>query len=134
MNFLLAKSDFNIAAAKMLIQQNYFAPSVHCSYYSCLQLMTYYLYNKLGKNEKTMEAEQRVSTEGKHEYLINLFTREIRPKSWESSRTFNNDIIQLKKLRVDSDYKDIQITITQGNDSFSIAKKIITLLKHNFAA
>ncbi|MDY0280344.1 MAG: hypothetical protein RBR35_07270 [Salinivirgaceae bacterium] len=39
MSYLRQKSEFNLDAAKLLQSNSLFAPSVHCSYYSCLQLL-----------------------------------------------------------------------------------------------
>ena len=41
MSKLRQESDFNIDAASALLKQNLFAPSVHCSYYSCFQFLKY---------------------------------------------------------------------------------------------
>ena len=46
------KSEINSDAAKLLHDKNYYAPSIHCSYYSCLQLMIYSLNSHFNFTEK----------------------------------------------------------------------------------
>ena len=50
MTKLKQKSEFNFDAAKVLIDTNLYAPSVHCSYYSCFQLMKFALKDFCGIN------------------------------------------------------------------------------------
>lgn len=130
MSYLTNKSDINRAAADLL-QANYFYPSVvHCSYYSCIQLMKHIFLFTLNKSEADLEHEGKIMAAGSHEVLINNITTLLKTnnKDW---RTFNTNIIQLKRLRVSADYQDAEIDSKKGNDSISLSDVVLKLLKSN---
>jgi hypothetical protein len=130
MSYLTNKSDINRAAADLL-QTNYYYPSViHCSYYSCIQLMKHIFLFTLNKSEVDLESEERATTTGSHEVLINNITTHLKTnkKDW---RTFNTNINQLKRLRVIADYQDIEIDSRKGNDSIFLSDTVLKLLKSN---
>jgi hypothetical protein len=131
MSYLLNKSGFNLDSAEILIKETYFAPSVHCSYYSCVQKMLYIIYSQLGQTEQSLKNESDRSELGSHEFMISTITKAIRSKSG-NMRVFNNEINQLKKLRRDSDYREIQISFDQGSQALKKAKEIQSILKESF--
>ena len=61
------------------------------------------------------------TSEGSHELLINQIRSFIKANS-QDDRTFNRDILQLKRLRVRADYEDLMI-------DYEISEKSITLSK-----
>jgi hypothetical protein len=130
MSHLTNKSDINRAAADLL-QTNYYYPSViHCSYYSCIQLMKHIFLFILNKSEVDLESEGRTTGTGSHEVLINSINTHLKTnnKDW---KTFNTNINQLKRLRVAADYQDIEIDSGKGNDSILLSDIVLKFLKSN---
>ena len=136
MSYLKEKSNFNIDAAELLQNKSLFAPSVHCSYYSCLQLMKVAInefleisFEELDLEIKTAKEENKGNT---HEYIIKKIGDNIRYNSKAEFRIFHRNIKDLKNFRVRSDYEDFQITTTESFKAFNIAKEIRTQLKETF--
>ncbi|MFA5327734.1 MAG: HEPN domain-containing protein [Prolixibacteraceae bacterium] len=137
MSYLKAKSEHNLLAAEILIRNNLHAPSVHCSYYSCFQLSKYALKQffgidyKLQEEELTRLKQTKIGKIGTHEYVINKLGNEIRNCSKEAYLTFTNNIKELKKFRIESDYGNIAVNDEQSSKSLRLSTELIQLLKIN---
>ena len=71
MSFLKNKSEINFEAAKLLHQNYLFPAVVHCSYYSCIQLMKHIYLFKIKKTEDNLRQEIRKSRDkSSHNTLI----------------------------------------------------------------
>jgi hypothetical protein len=124
------KSEINKAAAELLQDKSYYPSVVHCAYYSCIQLMKHILLFTLNKTEAEIANEVRNSGEGSHEIMINNINGHLRSnnKDW---KTFNSSINQLKRLRVNADYENIQIDSTKGSNSILLSNTVLKHLKAN---
>jgi hypothetical protein len=60
-----------MASAELLIEESYYAPSVHCSYYSVFQLMKYRFVSKSGISFE--EYNTQSPSIGSHVYLLDSF-------------------------------------------------------------
>lgn len=137
MSQLKAKSELNRAAADILQDKSYYPSVVHCAYYSCIQRIKYILLSKYNLTEADLLQERTALSSttskplGLHEYLINKITKELlkNKKDWKS---FNTDILQLKKLRVNSDYEDVQIDFSKGKTSIDLSDSVLKGLIKNF--
>lgn len=130
MTYLKEKSDNNVKSAQSLINQSLYSSSVHCSYYSCVQLMLHILRSDLSKTEAQIEREQR--GQSFHNWLINLIKLEFDGRDPSQSRTFYSTIGQLKALRVKADYKNIEILPNEANRALTNANTMLMSLKNNF--
>lgn len=129
------KSDFNIDAAYKLIKQALYAPSVHCAYYSCFQLLKYTIKEFFGTDYDTQSEEIRDSNpkQSTHTYVINYIGRELaKLTDLKTSRGFKRKINDLKQFRVESDYHNIEIDITQGTKALTKANEIREYIVSNF--
>lgn len=124
------KSELNLAAAELLHEQTYYPPVAHCSYYSCHQLMLHVWYYVLKRTEKELLATKTMN-EGSHEILINQIAKLVHNKNFDF-RSFNNNIGILKKLRVDSDYRDIEVNYSISSRSINICKDTLAIIKKCF--
>ena len=132
MTYIKSKSEFNLAAAKVLIEEHeYYAPSVHCSYYGCFQFIRYKL-NSLGYTydiiDKEIASNERLHS---HKYPIKLIVDKLREKTTSDiyySRTVNDKIKLLKTFREESDYHNKNITCPQSKDALSLSNEIIQLI------
>ena len=133
MSHFLQKSDDNLQAAQKLIHEHFLhAPSVHCSYYSCLQLMTHILYNVLNVPPNDIRQDSKSARTGSHEIIINRLVRDLHIISPQASVSFNRQIGLLKNKRVTSDYEDRIIEPTFSQGALKEANEIIRLLKQSY--
>lgn len=131
MSILENKSIENHAAGLILISQNLFSSSVHCSYYSCIQLMKYLLLLNEGKTEEELYLMQQTAKQNLHEFLINYFIQQLRENNvYTVYRNSIGKLTQLKALRNDSDYKEIIIDETKARLASDLSFKILKDLKY----
>ena len=126
MNELKYKSSFNSASADLLIEKTYYASSIHCSYYSSLQLAKHILLNTYQIKESTFNSYP----EGSHEFIKNEISKKISSelKDRQESANFNTLFSLLKKIRKEADYSEIQIDISKANNSVKLSKDLNRIL------
>ena len=130
---LSEKSKLNEAAAELLISESLYAPAVHCSYYSCFQLMKYTLKSALQISYKSQEREGKETKVGTHLYTINRISRKLRELvTYRESEDFRKKVSDLKERRIESDYRDIEIDIEKGEIALRKAKEIKRYLIQTF--
>ncbi|MCK9452685.1 MAG: hypothetical protein M0Q90_13410 [Bacteroidales bacterium] len=130
------KSEKNIKGAELLIKNSLCSSSVHCSYYSNVQLMLHILFADFGKTEKEIESEAKqgsVDEQGYHNWLKNTITRELTKRDFMIVRDFNNFFGQLKALRIKGDYKNSLISESKAIDAVSFSRNINEILQEKFS-
>lgn len=132
MSILSDKSDVSDKASTKLYSQSYFCSSVHCSYYSCVQLMLHILRSHLNKTDREVDREYKNAKTGLHAWLIGVIFREIIKKNFNDARDFKNTIGVLKQKRVDADYKNIKIEQSDAKMSCDYSVEILKILNNNF--
>jgi uncharacterized protein (UPF0332 family) len=133
MSKLREKSEFNIEAAILLVDNNLYAPSVHCSYYSCVQLMKYIIKDFFEIDYSEMASQISQSKSGTHVFLINYLSDSLYDNvSAEKSRSFRRSIKDLKQFREEADYEDVEVLFDKSEKSLNMAKEIIRELKEIF--
>jgi hypothetical protein len=138
MSPLQLKSDFNLQAAEKLIKEHLHAPSVHCSYYSCVQLMLHVIYYKLKADQIEFALEARKQKKGTHGHAIFCLVSELAhkvksdPQAREDYKKFQKDIIELKSLREKADYQDIVIDDKDSGPAKSLATSTRNILNRRF--
>lgn len=127
MSELLKKSEENQQAALYLFsKQGWYASSVHCAYYSCIQLMIHALLTVGGKSEK--EIEDKTQSGGSHIYYITETRRLIEQKNYSAVKRFNT-IKDLASYRIKSDYKNVEITYDISNHATFISQTVVSTIK-----
>lgn len=122
MSQLRQKSEFNIDAAKLLIKQANYAPSVHCSYYSCFQLMKYTIKEFFGIDYDVQASNISSTGQHSHQYVINYISTKLEDLAGvKESRAFKRTIKDLKQFRLESDYEDIEVTHDYGQNALDKA-------------
>lgn len=124
MSYLRQKSEFNITAAQFLIEKNLYAPSIHCSYYSCLQLLKVVVKEFIGINYDDQESEILSGNSSSHRYVIDKVLDEIKIKNRFEYLDMRRNITDLKLFRERSDYCDIEIDISKSQNAFKRATEI----------
>lgn len=123
MSFLNNKSEFNLVGAQLLIDNNLYAPSVHCSYYSVFQKLKYKYVLKKDISYDDLAQMIILDTRNTHRYVIEEFCNFIQDRL--KKRDLKNKINDLKAFRVESDYEDLEINIDKSNLALSKSKEII---------
>lgn len=138
MSALKNKSEFNLEAANALHEKSLYAPSVHCAYYSVLQLMKFAVFSTMGINYEDQTKEinalkkDKASSKGTHEYLIMKVEDVIRGVNRIEYTEFTRNVKQLKIFRVNSDYDDVEITYDQSSKAIYLANNLRKQLKKTF--
>lgn len=136
MSKLKEKSGFNIAAAELLKDESLYAPSIHCSYYSCFQLAKYTLKNIRSLSYEDISNTIKSSREkrSEHRYILECIVEELHNKKLNRKdiKEFKSDYDDLKHFRTKSDYHNIEIGIEESDKAITLSKKIITKLKNTF--
>ena len=131
MSKLLQKSGFNFDSAQLLVNNHYYAPSIHCYYYSCHQKLLHIFYNVLNKTEADLTSLKRSTNLGSHEVVISEVYKSFGTNRFER-RDFINHIGQLKKLRIDSDYKELEILSNTSTEAEKLVREINKIIKKVF--
>jgi len=132
MTVIRHKSSEYFNAGELLIRNSMLASSVHCFYYSCVQLMIHILISVFHMTEESIEAEFIRARRGFHNWLINKIYADYERKNFRNARNFLRKIHNLKHVRIQADYKLIEIDASTSNDVKSISECIINMLKGDY--
>lgn len=122
-------------AASILIDNNCYAPSVHCSYYSVFQLIKH----KFVRLKEISYAELSNNTisdkRNTHKYLIDEFCLHLQSDSAKKMsifdvRTLKREIEDLKQFRTESDYDNIEVNYETSNKALSLSNSILKRIKN----
>lgn len=128
MSSLRNKSEINSNAAEHLLKESIYTPVAHCAYYSCYQFMLHIWLYKMNKTENELEIITKNTKQGSHEVLINQIAIYLKSKN-QNSRSFNTDIVSLKKLRHKADYHNIDIGSEISTNAINLSKSSLAILK-----
>lgn len=129
---LKQKSEFNADAAELLIRNNNYAPSVHCSYYSVFQLMKVTMKEFIGVDYDTIDMNVASIKSGEHQYIRNGILNVIRKSDYSEYSRMSRNLKDLYQFRVDSDYKNIEVNSEKATKAKSLSRDIISYIKKNF--
>ena len=141
MSELLNKSQKSCDAAEALITQHgFFAASVHCSYYSCIQLITYAFYYVLPpltgvtKQQFVHNSSYNRGGLGSHEYLHSEMKKAITARATlQDAVAFDSTIKALKRTRTDADYKEHVINDIISREAQKKSIAVNTIIKSIFS-
>ncbi|WP_337043659.1 hypothetical protein [Emticicia sp. 17c] len=134
-SFLKTKSDQNIQIAHSILSTNNgcYASSIHCSYYSCVQLMLHILRSHFGQTDSEVSAESESAKGGLHLWLIKKIAAEYEVSTNKyDARELKQKLHQLKKTRGTSDYENVEITQSTAQRALQQANNINSSLKRIF--
>ncbi len=140
---LFQKSELNLQAAALLTRNRFYASCVHCSYYAVFQLISYFVGKKYANEKEEYHAQKqwiheqhKLRQEGKRK------TQEIGSHMWYISEIIQllqqhqtdptpiyQDILKLKKVRIDADYRNKHITKNMAEAAYQKAESLICTLK-----
>ncbi len=128
MKILLDKSINSLNASILLKQEEHYASSVHCSYYSCVQLIRHILFNKLELDEKSFDNGKNTNQNGSHNHLLSVLSEYLH-KSNIDVISLKSDFRIIKELRKNADYKQIIVFQNDCNNAYNLALRINNSLK-----
>lgn len=131
MSFLKEKVEFNKSAAELLYDNNFYAPSVHCAYYSCFQLLKYLIKEKLFIDYFQQEIEISEDRTRSHAYVHKKILDEIQLKEKDTNkfREIRTKLKDLQELRIKSDYRNIQIDELLGRRAIEYSNDLKNYFK-----
>lgn len=133
MELLKNKSDFNLEAADLLIKSGLYAPSVHCSYFSCFQLAKVIACTVVFKKETDHGSQMSQMGGRSHQYFWDAIKKSIYSKAGPvEERYISRKYKALKAFREESDYGNIQIDSAKGTQALDVAREIHTMLQKTF--
>jgi hypothetical protein len=127
MSILLEKSKNSLEASSLLQTEELYSSSVHCAYYSCIQLMKHILLNINNLNLEDFNSGSM--GKGSHEFIINQIVSGNQKTTYKE---FRKTIYELKKLRIDADYEEIKISEKDSQNAHQFAEKIHLILKQTY--
>ena len=127
------KAVDNQKSARFLIDTGLFSSSVHCSYYSNVQLIMHIFLVSFGWTKREIERNRRHGSfdeKGFHNWIEKEIRNSLYKK--EVSNKYKQYILralpQLKSLRVKADYDDILINEKKSSDALNMSKQLTDLL------
>lgn len=128
MSFIREKAEFNQSAADLLYKNSFYAPSVHCAYYSCFQLLKYIIKAKFKIEYSKQETEiiQSKPPIKSHTYVTKKILDKIQQieKDPLEYRNISTKLKDLQVLRVSSDYKNVQIDEPKSKQAIDYSSEL----------
>lgn len=126
MDILKKKSDDSADAANLLFSRSLYSPSVHCSYFSSLQLAKHLLLNKYHMNAVLFDRKDKDS----HKFIIDNILNKIKSELQDNKMysEFNSKMTSLKRFRIESDYKQIVSNSSVAFKSMSYSTELNRIL------
>lgn len=133
---LKEKSDTNLKAALVLTADSTVClSSVHCSYYSCFQLVIYYLETilKIDQEERKIRYERyrkglkgtgATKTLGTHEYWIQQFVKDYQNRKSSEVVEIHRTLTLLKQARSKADYSKADFNKKQTDEIYDLARNL----------
>jgi len=124
--YLKEKVEFNKYAAQLLYDNNYYAPSVHCAYYSCFQFLKYLIKEKLNISYQQQSSEisnQRLHT---HVYVKDKILTQVSNIEPDTNkfRDIRTKLIDLQLLRIKSDYENVLIDENSSRKALQYSEEL----------
>lgn len=146
MSELLKKSADNFKSANILITKfEQYAPSVHCSYYSSLQIVLFLINNNLKEEwnefktlhqkeiDKQQISDKKYKASAIHNLYISFLNNTLIRTDYALAREFSECINILKDNRIMADYQEAAIFKGKANDSYGLAKNLNEKLKKQYS-
>lgn len=128
-----AKQNQMFSIAKSLHESSDYICVPHSAYYACMQLILYIWYYKLGKDESELHQlsskEQQKSHNVLSNYAINYIMKFPKSDAKVDGSNIRNKMLQLKKMRNNYDYKEIDVTHDDSKRATDYADDIIKTIK-----
>lgn len=133
---LLIKSEQNLKAATLLINNGLYAPSVHSSYYSCFQKLKHVIasayncdYDDIDKELREFNRNRNKGHVASHEFLIDFKLSKFIQRENLDHRLINN-LNELKRYRKQSDYENVSIREKESRSVLLLTNEVLNKLNN----
>jgi len=127
------KSSQNIIAAQVLIEEALFTPSIHCSYYSCLQLCKHVLKYIIKISDQQIKDELGKPNLKSHELIREGILDNLKGKLNDKEyMNFNSTFNSLKRSREMADYTETDIRRELAMESVEKSKSLTAIIKRQY--
>lgn len=128
------KSDYSFDSANKLIDVGLFNPSVHSSYYACVQYVFHIMSEYFGEEIEDIEGGSKTfaSGLGTHVWLKKYIYNSMKSSNKPAAVDFRNSMGDLSGLRVQADYYYNIIEEREANNCHDMAIEIVALLKKHY--
>ncbi len=117
------KSDNNLRAADLLINNELANESVHCSYYTVLQCCKYFLMERKNIDEQQLNAILKGASS--HSTLKIEVRRELQANNAKLANDFRSKFEEIQEAREIADYENTYISDCEAKNYLGTAKHII---------
>ena len=128
-----AKQNQMFSTAKSLLDNSDYICVAHAAYYACMQLVMFIWYYKLGKTEPELNQLSSQNKQKSHNVLnnfaVNFIMQSNRASSRIDSATVRDKMGQLKSLRNNYDYKELDVSYDDSKKATDYADDIIKTIK-----
>lgn len=128
-----AKQNQMFSTAKSLLDNSDYICVPHAAYYACMQLVMFIWYYKLGKTEPELNQLSSQNKQKSHNVLnnfaVNFIMQSNRASSKIDSATIRDKMGQLKSLRNNYDYKELDVSYDDSKKATDYADDIIKTIK-----
>lgn len=127
------KSKINFSAAATLQKQHsLYDPSIHCSYYACVQEMLHVIFTKLGKTQEEFNNERYAEGKGTHVWASKLIGTALQKKEWKEFKYFQKHFFELKDLREKADYSEKKGSRDDSEEAYRLSGTLMNQLVSQF--
>lgn len=138
---LKEKSEISINSACVLTSsEDTCLTSVHCAYYSCYQLILYYLDKTFSysacKRKEEYDNYLRAANKthlGSHEFWIKKFVGCLASKSFSNSIAIDKNLRLLRQNRLEADYQEVEFSKKDTDKLYDTACQTIGLINKSLA-
>lgn len=120
--YILGKARQNLEASSLLIENQLYAPSIHCSYYAGFQISKRKLLENGVTYEEQAKYAQQVKTDS-HNCIINTTEMYV-----SNPIVYRHNMYKLKRLRKKSDYLNLDISESEAVEARAAALNILNVL------
>lgn len=120
------KSTQTFDAGQTLVSDGFYTQSIHCFYYSVLQMMKYKLAKCAFIPYDKQDEKKSLYNKSTHDWLLS----EIAPRLKGRNRVvFSEDFRLLRKFRVDADYYQRVFNQEESADCSLMAQRLLAKLR-----
>lgn len=132
---MITKSRNSLSTAKFLKDEDvcFYSTSVHCCYYSCIQIIIHIL-EQHGITESIVKINSKASSKGPHEYMINEINKYLYLCNTPSVELLKciSSIKELKKNRIKADYRTVVFDKNETSRLIELSESVLELLYNKF--
>ena len=128
------KSENNILASTILIDNQLANQSVHCSYYSCVQYVFHIFNYHFGMDTEEVESQSHssVNNVGTHKWIRKEIRTSIKQKNKIEAQRFYDDMGELYNARAIADYHHDNIEVEEAKNIKKLAIATVVFLKKHY--